>query len=136
MGWIVKRLERRRLACSKISWANHSRIRSFLDVDSCVGWLPQLTADKEALVTTLPLAVSFAKQLSPLFLPPSPSSDPTPSEDASPAEADENIVPGAIKEKVKKLLGQYFEALSRKAVKDHLVRRSCSDSRRIRWLEG
>lgn len=81
-----------------------------------------LTSNKEALVVPLPLAISFSKQFATLYLP-STAAGPTPSEANTHSESqavDDLIVKPAIKEKFKKLLGQYFDALSRKAVADHL----------------
>ncbi|WAR51812.1 hypothetical protein PtB15_1B248 [Puccinia triticina] len=86
-----------------------------------------LTANKEALLIPLPLAVSFSKQFGSLYLPTAISSGtsagPTPSEanilnDSN--VTDDMIIKPATKEKFKKLLGQYFDALSRKAVSDHV----------------
>ncbi|PLW26434.1 hypothetical protein PCANC_23985 [Puccinia coronata f. sp. avenae] len=86
-----------------------------------------LTANKEALSIPLPLAVSFSKQFGSLYLPTTKTSGesagPTPSEASNQTDmniTDDMIVKTAIKEKFRKILGQYFDALSRKAVSDHL----------------
>ncbi|KAG0150896.1 hypothetical protein CROQUDRAFT_37544 [Cronartium quercuum f. sp. fusiforme G11] len=81
-----------------------------------------LTADKEALVTPLPLAVSFAKQFLVLCFPPTVATAPTPAESTEVKQVsfDEDIIGLPIKEKFGKLFRQYFDALSRKAVKDHI----------------
>lgn len=86
-----------------------------------------LTANKEALFIPLPLAVSFSKQFGALYLPTTTTSGtsagPTPSEASHQTDmniTDDLIIKPIIKEKFKKLLGQYFDALSRKAVSDHL----------------
>ncbi|KAI7962284.1 hypothetical protein MJO28_000378 [Puccinia striiformis f. sp. tritici] len=82
-----------------------------------------LTANREALFIPLPLAVSFSKQFGSLYLP-TTAAGPTPSEAANQTEVssttDDLIIKTTIKEKFKKLLGQYFDALSRKAVSDHV----------------
>ncbi|KAA1127407.1 hypothetical protein PGTUg99_036327 [Puccinia graminis f. sp. tritici] len=86
-----------------------------------------LTANKEALLIPLPLAVSFSKQFGSLYLPTSISSGapagPTPSEANNQNglfTTDDMIIKPAVKEKFRKLFGQYFDALSRKAVSDHV----------------
>lgn len=86
----------------------------------------QLTADKELLVISIPLAVAFTKHLGTTFLPapstPSEGEQPTPAEAAAaPAPNSEPTVSSATKAKFKKLLAAYYEALSRRAVKDHTV---------------
>jgi hypothetical protein len=77
------------------------------------------------LLIPLPLAVSFSKQFGSLYLPTSVSSGapagPTPSEANNQFTTDDMIIKPAVKEKFKKLFGQYFDALSRKAVSDHVV---------------
>jgi hypothetical protein len=97
-------------------------------VKSFVSHFTQLTANKEALSIPLPLAVSFSKQFGSLYLPTTKTSGesagPTPSEASNQTDmniTDDMIVKTAIKEKFRKILGQYFDALSRKAVSDHLV---------------
>ncbi|GAA98251.1 uncharacterized protein L969DRAFT_342336 [Mixia osmundae IAM 14324] len=66
-----------------------------------------LTADKDALVASIPLAVSFAKHLSPLYL------STAPEEDAG------SVVQPAEKAKFRQLLSAYYDALSKRSVKEH-----------------
>ncbi|MBW0469217.1 hypothetical protein O181_008932 [Austropuccinia psidii MF-1] len=87
-----------------------------------------LTSNKDALSIPLPLAISFCKQYAPLYLPSltnvSFEKAPTPSESSdiqNPQDTDDSIIKPATKDKFKKLLTQYFDALGRKAVKDHLT---------------
>lgn len=104
--------------------------------------LEQLTSDKEALPLVAPLAIAFAKHLGPLYLPPPPSS--SSSSAANPESTDEfptlataaggggespeessavaPLVPREIKDKFRKLLVAYFEALGKREQKLHLVR--------------
>ncbi|EGG03325.1 uncharacterized protein MELLADRAFT_90304 [Melampsora larici-populina 98AG31] len=81
-----------------------------------------LTADKEALVIPLPLAVSFSKQFTTLYFPSTAPFATTPAEasEARKVEFDEDIIANSVKEKFGKLFRQYFDALGRKAVKDHI----------------
>ena len=91
----------------------------------------QLTADKELLITSVPLAVAFTKYLGPAFLPTANASagpdnspaGPTPAEAEAlkPREGDDDLVPIATKDKFRKLLVAYYDALSRRAIKDHTV---------------
>lgn len=92
----------------------------------------QLTSDKEALPLVAPLAIAFAKHLGPLYLPPaSPDSDSTDSvandfpelgAGGDQPESDEAIVPRDVKDKFRKLLVAYFEALGKREQKLHLAR--------------
>ena len=91
----------------------------------------QLTADKELLITSVPLAVAFTKYLGIAFLPTADTSavpedspaGPTPAEAEAlkPREGDDDLVPAATKDKVRRLLVAYYDALSRRAIKDHTV---------------
>ncbi|KAH8924908.1 ARM repeat-containing protein [Atractiella rhizophila] len=78
-----------------------------------------LTADKEALLLSIPVATAFAKQLGNLFLPSSADNPPL-VDDADNSLGDEDIIPVPMKEKFKKLFTQYYDALSRRAVKENL----------------
>jgi regulator of nonsense transcripts 2 len=104
----------------------------------------QLTSDKEALPLVAPLAIAFAKHLGPLYLPPPPASS-SGAATANPESTDEfpalaaaaageggaseessavaPLVPREIKDKFRKLLVAYFEALGKREQKLHLVRR-------------
>ena len=100
---------------------------------ACDVHLIQLTADKELLITSVPLAVAFTKHLGTAFLPTAGTSavpddshapaGPTPAEAEAPKprEDDDDLVPAATKDKVRKLLVAYYDALSRRAIKDHTV---------------
>lgn len=87
----------------------------------------QLTADKELLVSSIPLATAFTKNLGSTFLPSPPSA--SKEDQPTPAEALEGynqtssarLVSSATQDKFRKLLCAYFEALSRRAVRDHTV---------------
>ncbi|GAA5985262.1 hypothetical protein JCM10908_002591 [Rhodotorula pacifica] len=93
-----------------------------------------LTSDKEALPLVAPLAIAFAKHLGPLYLPPAPSSSSDPAQDSAvdfpaldgvntPAEeggGGGELVPREIKDKFRKLLVAYFEALGKREQKLHL----------------
>ncbi|POY76480.1 hypothetical protein BMF94_0681 [Rhodotorula taiwanensis] len=91
-----------------------------------------LTSDKEALPLVAPLAIAFAKHLGPLYLPPaSPDSGSTDSvandfpelgAGGDQPESDEAIVPRDVKDKFRKLLVAYFEALGKREQKLHLAR--------------
>lgn len=93
--------------------------------------LSQLTSDKDLLALSIPLAVSFVKYLGSFFLPVvslsaegKPSTDPTPAESMETglhAQNDGSIVGASQKEKFKKLLTAYYDALSRRSVRDHTV---------------
>lgn len=105
--------------------------------------LGQLTSDKEALPLVAPLAIAFAKHLGTLYLPPPPSSASAgaPTSDSNPESTDEfptlaaagergtpeepsvvALVPREIKDKFRKLLVAYFDALGKREQKLHLVR--------------
>ena len=79
--------------------------------------LLQLTADKESLLPSVPLAVTFVKHQGYAFLPQSDFPDV-----AAAANDDSDEASAAVQERVRKLLVAYYDALSRRAVKDHLVR--------------
>lgn len=85
----------------------------------------QLTADKELLAISIPLAVAFTKHLGQVFLP--NATDDGIAEGPTLAEATEgkdtiaSAVTSQEKDKFKKLLTAYYDALSRRAVKDHTV---------------
>ncbi|KAG0661052.1 hypothetical protein C6P46_004159 [Rhodotorula mucilaginosa] len=100
-----------------------------------------LTSDKEALPLVAPLAIAFAKHLGPLYLPPPPASS-SGAATANPESTDEfpalaaaaageggaseessavaPLVPREIKDKFRKLLVAYFEALGKREQKLHL----------------
>lgn len=85
----------------------------------------QLTADKELLAISIPLAVAFTKHLGQVFLP-NPTDDetaagPTPAEATEGKDAIASTITSQEKDKFKKLLTAYYDALSRRAVKDHTV---------------
>lgn len=88
----------------------------------------QLTADKDLLVASIPLATAFTKNLGSTFLPAASlteESQPTPAETAALESAEAGkLVSMATKDKFRKLLGAYYEALSRRAVRDHTVSRA------------
>jgi regulator of nonsense transcripts 2 len=89
----------------------------------------QLTADKELLSTAVPLAVAFCKHLGPLYLP-QPSSEaqgPTPAEASATYGERGTIITPSTSERFRKLLAAYYEALGKRAVKDHTVRNSLVD---------
>ncbi|GAA5860718.1 hypothetical protein JCM1840_001941 [Sporobolomyces johnsonii] len=91
-----------------------------------------LTSDKDALALVAPLAIAFAKQLGSVYLPPAaPASDPdsaaptsahdfpTLAESAQ-GDADDAIVSRETKDKFRKLLVAYFEALGKREQRLHL----------------
>ncbi|KAK9898934.1 ARM repeat-containing protein [Cystobasidium minutum MCA 4210] len=82
-----------------------------------------LTADKELLAISIPLAVAFTKHLGQAFLPPPSAAPdaagPTPAESSDDVNTTAASVPIAEKDKFRKLLMAYYDALSRRAVKDH-----------------
>ncbi|BGP19262.1 hypothetical protein JCM10213_008219 [Rhodosporidiobolus nylandii] len=84
-----------------------------------------LTSDKEALAIVAPLAIAFAKHLGSIFLPPvDPTSSaehdfPSLSESAG-QDADDTLVPREMKDKFRKLLVAYFEALGKREQRLHL----------------
>lgn len=88
----------------------------------------QLTADKEDVVLVAPLGIAFAKHLGPLLLPSTAHSQDGEDQDfpALPGESEEasdaSLVPREIKDKFRKLLVAYLEALGRRETKAHLVR--------------
>ena len=82
-----------------------------------------MTADKDLLVVSIPLATAFTKNMGANFLPPATSSEsqqPTPAEGTADANEAE-LVSLATKEKFRKLLVAYYEALSRRAIREHTV---------------
>jgi regulator of nonsense transcripts 2 len=81
----------------------------------------QLTADKDLLPTSVPLAVAFSKHLALLYLPQvsADAQDPTPAEAVN---GERDAISASVKDKCRKLLVAYYEALGKRAVKDHLVR--------------
>ena len=88
----------------------------------------QLTADKEALALAAPLGIAFAKHLGHLYLPLlSPAADtsthdfPTLAQ-ASEGEPEDAIVTREVKDKFRKLLLAYLDALGRREGRDHVVR--------------
>ncbi|GAA5932084.1 hypothetical protein JCM1841_006860 [Sporobolomyces salmonicolor] len=91
-----------------------------------------LTSDRDALALVAPLAIAFAKHLGPVYLPPvAPASDPdsgaltnahdfpTLAESAE-GDADDAIVARETKDKFRKLLVAYFEALGKREQRLHL----------------
>lgn len=83
----------------------------------------QLTADKDLIVISIPLAVAFTKHLGTTFLPPANVSA---SDGLTPAEAQDvdvavDTVSIAQQDKFRKLLSAYYDALCRRAIKDHTV---------------
>ena len=93
-----------------------------------IQYAPQLTADKELLAISIPLAVAFTKHLGQIFLPglgdlEASANGPTPAEaaDDNPDVEKEVVLSPQEKDKFKKLLTAYYEALARRAVKDHTV---------------
>ncbi|GAA5918328.1 hypothetical protein JCM6882_008215 [Rhodosporidiobolus microsporus] len=85
-----------------------------------------LTSDKEALAVVAPLAIAFAKHLGTIFLPPIENATaeslhefPTLGE-ASQGDADDALVPREMKDKFRKLLVAYFEALGKREQRLHL----------------
>lgn len=85
----------------------------------------QLTADKELLIASIPLAVGFTKHLGGIFMPSSSqesAAKPTPAQAASvPSDSVDQSVSITQKEKFRKLLTAYYDALSRRAVREHTV---------------
>lgn len=95
----------------------------------------QLTADKEALALAASLGIAFAKHLGSLFLPPIPQTT-ADTADAAVADShdfpalasdveeatDATLVPREMKDKFRKLLVAYLEALGRREAKLHLAR--------------
>ncbi|GAA5853891.1 hypothetical protein JCM8547_007487, partial [Rhodosporidiobolus lusitaniae] len=90
-----------------------------------------LTSDKDSLALVAPLAIAFAKHLGSIYLPPVPftSSDPSAATDShdfpslaesAQGEADDILVSREMKEKFRKLLVAYFEALGKREQKLHL----------------
>ncbi|GAA5988927.1 hypothetical protein JCM11641_002917 [Rhodosporidiobolus odoratus] len=89
-----------------------------------------LTSDKEALAIVAPLAIAFAKHLGPIYLPPvepaassaaEASSHDFPSlAEATHADGDDALVSRESKEKFRKLLVAYFEALGKREQRLHL----------------
>jgi len=94
----------------------------------------QLTSDKDFLAVVAPLAIAFAKHLGSIYLPSSSSSSsadssepsahdfPSLAESAQP-EAEDVLVSREQKDKFRKLLVAYFEALGKREQRLHLVRR-------------
>lgn len=89
----------------------------------------QLTADKEALALPAPLGIAFAKHLGHLYLPPPPPATgaiddthefPT-LEQAIEGEPDDAIVTREVKDKFRKLLLAYLDALGKQESKQHVV---------------
>ncbi|KPV73840.1 uncharacterized protein RHOBADRAFT_54435 [Rhodotorula graminis WP1] len=87
-----------------------------------------LTSDKEALALVAPLAIAFAKHLGPIYLPPvdppaatgdsaEPSSHDFP---AMGADVDDGLVPREMKDKFRKLLVAYFDALGKREQRLHV----------------
>lgn len=89
----------------------------------------QLTADKELLAISIPLAVAFTKHLGQTFLPGQSETEDAAAAGPTPAEASNGgndassdaLLSIQEKDKFKKLLMAYYEALSRRAIKDHTV---------------
>ncbi|BGP57439.1 hypothetical protein JCM8202_001997 [Rhodotorula sphaerocarpa] len=97
-----------------------------------------LTSDKDALAPVAPLAIAFAKHLGSLYLPSTSEGSAATTEHGQGAtsgedfpslatnkadgepETDEAIVPREIKDKFRKLLVAYFEALGKREQKLHL----------------
>ncbi|KAI5477244.1 regulator of nonsense transcripts 2 [Pseudohyphozyma bogoriensis] len=90
-----------------------------------------LTADKDSLALAAPLGIAFAKHLGALYLPPvapstsasttNPADFPTLAESAE-VEGDDVLIGKEMKERFRKLLVAYLEALTRKEGRNHLVR--------------
>ncbi|GAA6002946.1 uncharacterized protein JCM10292_000260 [Rhodotorula paludigena] len=89
-----------------------------------------LTSDKEALALVAPLAIAFAKHLGSVYLPPAELAAPAASDTTeassthdlptlAAAEPDD-LVPREMKDKFRKLLVAYFEALGKREQKLHL----------------
>lgn len=110
-----------------------------------VFWSRQLIADKESLALAAPLGIAFAKHLGHLYLPPlaastSPEGDddgsttaaaPVTTEHDFPSLPDSNnpnateeeaLIPREVKDKFRKLLVAYLDALGRREGKNHVVR--------------
>ena len=91
------------------------------------GLYGKLTADKDSLALAAPLGIAFAKHLGHLYLPPlasATSSDPdfpTLAEATEP-ESEDTIVTREVRDKFRKLLVAYLDALGRREGKDHIVR--------------
>ncbi|GAA6010941.1 hypothetical protein JCM10207_004002 [Rhodosporidiobolus poonsookiae] len=89
-----------------------------------------LTSDKEALATVAPLAIAFAKHLGALYLPPAdspssadaaaPSTHDFPSLSSATSETDDALVPRDQRDKFRKLLVAYFDALGKREQRLHL----------------
>lgn len=104
----------------------------FRDLVGLPSWLnehqlsrTQLTADKDLLVPSIPLATSFIKNLGPTFLPTTPSNrehEPTPAGQLDTERIEESLVNANVQDKFRKLLTAYYDALSRRAVREHTVR--------------
>lgn len=95
---------------------------------------PQLTSDKEALALVAPLAIAFAKHLGPIYLPRLDASSAVAGEGAEPsahdfpavgAEVDDGLIPREMKDKFRKLLVAYFDALGKREQRLHVVRCRC-----------
>jgi regulator of nonsense transcripts 2 len=87
----------------------------------------QLTAVKEDLVLVAPLGIAFAKHLGQVFLPSAGGALDAEEQDfpALSAECEEvtdvTLVTREMKDKFRKLLGAYLDALGRREAKAHLV---------------
>ncbi|BGP26942.1 regulatorof nonsense transcripts 2 [Rhodotorula toruloides] len=89
-----------------------------------------LTSDKEALALVAPLAIAFAKHLGSIFLPPADTSSSTTESEPSTHDLptltevlqteDDAIVSREVKDKFRKLLVAFFDALGKREQKLHL----------------
>lgn len=90
----------------------------------------KLTAGKDSLAVAAPLAIAFAKHLGPIYLPPVSAATGTASDahdfptlaQAAEGEAEDAIVTRETKDKFRKLLLAYLDALGRREAKEHIVR--------------
>lgn len=76
-------------------------------------------------MTSIPLAVAFTKHLGHIFLPSKDQNreqQPTPSESTDWSESCDVRILTTVREKFRKLLDAFYEALSRRAIKEHTVR--------------
>lgn len=81
----------------------------------------QLTADKESLGLAAPLAIAFVKHLGHLYLPADPATHDFPSLDEGESPMEAEVVSREVKDKFRKLLVAFVEALCRKEGRDHIV---------------
>ncbi|BGP42681.1 mRNA decay protein [Rhodotorula kratochvilovae] len=84
-----------------------------------------LTSDKEALALVAPLAIAFAKHLGSVYLPPVEASTDGAESSAHDfpelgAESDDALIPREMKDKFRKLLVAYFDALGKREQRLHV----------------